>query len=157
MLRSECVPQASATGNFSSMGMKRTLLSWSSGKDSAWSLHLLQQQEEHEIVGLLTTFNQAADRVAMHAVRRILVEAQARRQVFLCGRGFTLALHKRGLRMHYEGNMQSRRSGGNRMHCVWGSLLDRYSLIPRKAIGRVPDWSQFFLYGAFPRGSLHVL
>jgi uncharacterized protein (TIGR00290 family) len=58
--------------------MKRTLLSWSSGKDSAWSLHLLRQQNEHEVVGLLTTFNQAANRVAMHAVRRSLVEAQAR-------------------------------------------------------------------------------
>lgn len=58
--------------------MKRTLLSWSSGKDSAWSLHLLRQQNEHEIVGLLTTFNQAANRVAMHAVRRSLVEAQAK-------------------------------------------------------------------------------
>jgi uncharacterized protein (TIGR00290 family) len=58
--------------------MKRTLLSWSSGKDSAWSLHLLRQQNEHEVVGLLTTFNQAANRVAMHAVRRGLVEAQAK-------------------------------------------------------------------------------
>jgi uncharacterized protein (TIGR00290 family) len=57
--------------------MKRTLLSWSSGKDSAWSLHLLQQQSEYEIVGLLTTFNREANRVAMHAVRRELVEAQA--------------------------------------------------------------------------------
>jgi uncharacterized protein (TIGR00290 family) len=56
--------------------MKRTLLSWSSGKDSAWSLQLLRQQIEYEIVGLLTTFNQAANRVAMHAVRRSLVEAQ---------------------------------------------------------------------------------
>ncbi len=58
--------------------MKPTLLSWSSGKDSAWSLHLLRQQSEYEIVGLLTTFNQAANRVAMHAVRRSLVEAQAK-------------------------------------------------------------------------------
>jgi uncharacterized protein (TIGR00290 family) len=57
--------------------MKRALLSWSSGKDSAWSLHLLQQQGEYEIVGLLTTFNREANRVAMHAVRRSLVEAQA--------------------------------------------------------------------------------
>jgi uncharacterized protein (TIGR00290 family) len=63
------------TGNC--IDMKRTLLSWSSGKDSAWSLHLLRQQNEHEIVGLVTTFNQAANRVAMHAVRRSLVEAQA--------------------------------------------------------------------------------
>lgn len=58
--------------------MKRTLLSWSSGKDSAWSLRLLRQQSEYEIVGLLTTFNQEANRVAMHAVRRSLVEAQAK-------------------------------------------------------------------------------
>jgi uncharacterized protein (TIGR00290 family) len=58
--------------------MKRVLLSWSSGKDSAWTLHVLRQQPGIEVVGLLTTFNQAADRVAMHAVRRALVEAQAR-------------------------------------------------------------------------------
>jgi uncharacterized protein (TIGR00290 family) len=57
--------------------MKRILLSWSSGKDSAWSLHLLRRHAEYEIAGLLTTFNQAANRVAMHAVRRELVEAQA--------------------------------------------------------------------------------
>jgi len=57
--------------------MKRVLLSWSSGKDSAWSLHVLHQRGEYEVVGLLTTFNEAADRVAMHAVRRELVELQA--------------------------------------------------------------------------------
>lgn len=57
--------------------MKRILLSWSSGKDSAWTLHTLQRRAEFEIAGLLTTFNQAADRVAMHGVRRSLVEQQA--------------------------------------------------------------------------------
>ena len=57
--------------------MKRVLLSWSSGKDSAWSLYVLRKPAEYEVVGLLTTFNEAADRVAMHAVRRSLVEEQA--------------------------------------------------------------------------------
>ncbi|MGB8978869.1 MAG: ATP-binding protein [Terriglobales bacterium] len=57
--------------------MKRALLSCSSGKDSAWSLYLLRKQNDCEVVGLLTTFNQEANRVAMHAVRRSLVEAQA--------------------------------------------------------------------------------
>lgn len=57
--------------------MKRALLSWSSGKDSAWSLYVLRQRAECEIVGLLTTFNREADRVAMHGVRRVLVEQQA--------------------------------------------------------------------------------
>src|SRR5580700_9869500 len=57
--------------------MKRILLSWSSGKDSAWSLHVLRQRGEYEVVGLLTTFNEVADRVAMHGVRCELVERQS--------------------------------------------------------------------------------
>jgi len=60
-----------------SIAMRRILLSWSSGKDSAWSLHVLRQRGEYEVAGLLTTFNEAAGRVAMHAVRRELVERQA--------------------------------------------------------------------------------
>ncbi len=58
--------------------MKRTLLSWSSGKDSAWALHVLRQRKEHEVAGLLTTVNSAMDRVAMHGVRRSLLKAQAK-------------------------------------------------------------------------------
>lgn len=57
--------------------MKRIALSWSSGKDSAWSLHLLKQDPAVEVVALLTTLNQEFDRVAMHAVRRQLLELQA--------------------------------------------------------------------------------
>jgi len=56
---------------------KNVLLSWSSGKDSAWALHLLRQQPDIKVAGLFTTFNGEANRVAMHAVRRSLVEAQA--------------------------------------------------------------------------------
>jgi uncharacterized protein (TIGR00290 family) len=59
--------------------MTKVLLSWSSGKDSAWALHLLSKEKELRVAGLVTTFNQAADRVAMHAVRRTLVQAQAER------------------------------------------------------------------------------
>jgi uncharacterized protein (TIGR00290 family) len=56
--------------------MKRALLAWSSGKDSAWSLHLLRRNPEISVVGLLTTINEAFDRVAMHAVRRALLDRQ---------------------------------------------------------------------------------
>jgi uncharacterized protein (TIGR00290 family) len=59
------------------MAGMRTLLSWSSGKDSAWSLHVLRQQLDVTVVGLVTTINAAFDRVAMHGVRRALLEAQA--------------------------------------------------------------------------------
>ncbi len=58
------------------MNRQRALLSWSSGKDSAWALHVLRAQGVH-VAGLLTTLNEAVDRVAMHAVRRELLEAQA--------------------------------------------------------------------------------
>jgi uncharacterized protein (TIGR00290 family) len=59
--------------------MKNILLSWSSGKDSAWALHLLSRRKDFRIAALVTTFNSAANRVAMHAVRRSLVETQAER------------------------------------------------------------------------------
>jgi uncharacterized protein (TIGR00290 family) len=55
----------------------KVLLSWSSGKDSAWTLHVMRHELGIDAAALLTTFNAAVDRVAMHAVRRTLVEAQA--------------------------------------------------------------------------------
>jgi uncharacterized protein (TIGR00290 family) len=55
----------------------KILLSWSSGKDSAWALHTLRRQGECEIAGLVTTVNSAFDRVAMHSTRSALVEQQA--------------------------------------------------------------------------------
>ena len=58
--------------------MKRVLLSWSSGKDSAWSLHALRRDAEIEVRGLLTTLNEEFQRVAMHGTRRSVLEAQAR-------------------------------------------------------------------------------
>jgi len=55
----------------------RLWLSWSSGKDSAWALHVLRRKDDYEICGLLTTINETASRVAMHAVRETLLEKQA--------------------------------------------------------------------------------
>jgi len=59
------------------MTKKKTLLSWSSGKDSAWTLYQLQQDQDIELLGLVTTVNQTHQRVAMHAVRVELLEQQA--------------------------------------------------------------------------------
>lgn len=53
------------------------MISWSSGKDSAWMLYQLQQRDDVEILGLVTTLNKAAERVAMHAVRRALLREQS--------------------------------------------------------------------------------
>lgn len=58
---------------------RRALVSWSSGKDSAWALHKGLQRGDLEVVGLLTTFNAEFDRVSMQGVRRDLVDMQAAR------------------------------------------------------------------------------
>ena len=55
----------------------KTLVSWSSGKDSAWMVHVLQQRGDVEIGALLTTINEPAQRVAMHGVRVEVLRAQA--------------------------------------------------------------------------------
>jgi uncharacterized protein (TIGR00290 family) len=55
----------------------RALMSWSSGKDSAYALHVARSSGGVEVVGLLTTLNEAADRVAMHGVRHELLRQQA--------------------------------------------------------------------------------
>jgi uncharacterized protein (TIGR00290 family) len=55
----------------------RAWMSWSSGKDSTLALHEVRSAGQIEVAGLLTTVNAAAGRVAMHDVRRVLVEAQA--------------------------------------------------------------------------------
>ena len=57
--------------------MKKCLISWSSGKDSAWLVHVLRSRSDIEIGALMTTINEPAQRVAMHAVRVELLEAQA--------------------------------------------------------------------------------
>jgi uncharacterized protein (TIGR00290 family) len=59
--------------------MKKILLSWSGGKDSAWALHLLRQAGEFEVGGLLTTVNERFRRVAIHGFREELLERQAER------------------------------------------------------------------------------
>jgi uncharacterized protein (TIGR00290 family) len=55
----------------------KTLVSWSSGKDSAWMVHMLRRRGDVEIGALLTTINESAQRVAMHAVRVDVLRAQA--------------------------------------------------------------------------------
>jgi uncharacterized protein (TIGR00290 family) len=57
----------------------RAIVSWSSGKDSAFSLHAVRERDELEVVALFTTLNRVHDRVAMHAVRREVLRAQAER------------------------------------------------------------------------------
>ena len=54
----------------------KILLSWSSGKDSAWALHVLRQQGAN-VGGLLTSLNETVRRVSMHGVREEILQAQA--------------------------------------------------------------------------------
>ncbi len=58
-------------------GRPKAYISWSSGKDSAYSLYVARQQGEVEIVGMLTTLSEKFARVSMHGVREELLDAQA--------------------------------------------------------------------------------
>ena len=69
-------PHGGALGAGSGTGGVKTLLAWSSGKDSAWTLHMLRRQGV-QVAALLTTLNADSDRVAMHGVRSALLQAQA--------------------------------------------------------------------------------
>jgi len=60
------------------MAPQKAIVSWSSGKDSAWALHQARLNPGLEIVGLLTTVTRDFHRVSMHGVREELLEAQAR-------------------------------------------------------------------------------
>ena len=53
------------------------LLAWSGGKDAAWTLHVLRQRDDVEVVGLLTTITREYDRVSMQGIRRSVLHAQA--------------------------------------------------------------------------------
>ncbi|MGA9839863.1 MAG: ATP-binding protein [Thermoplasmata archaeon] len=54
------------------------MVSWSSGKDSAYSLYEARRSNEIEVVGLLTTVTETYGRVSMHGVRESVLDAQAR-------------------------------------------------------------------------------
>jgi len=54
----------------------KALIAWSSGKDSAWALHVVRQSGDYDVVGALTTVNRTFGRVAMHGVRQELLEMQ---------------------------------------------------------------------------------
>lgn len=56
---------------------RKTLISWSSGKDSAWTLHVLRKDSSIDVVGLFCTVNKAFDRIAVHGVRIDLLKQQA--------------------------------------------------------------------------------
>ena len=56
---------------------KKAVMSWSSGKDSTFALHTARQAGELDVVALLSTFNEDADRVAIHGTRRTIARAQA--------------------------------------------------------------------------------
>ena len=56
--------------------MSPRLLSWSGGKDAAWTLHAMRQRGD-EVVALLTTITDEYDRVSMQGIRRDILHAQA--------------------------------------------------------------------------------
>jgi uncharacterized protein (TIGR00290 family) len=57
--------------------MKKALMNWSGGKDSALSLYHILQNKAYEVEHLLTSLNSTFKRVSMHGVREELLDLQA--------------------------------------------------------------------------------
>ena len=60
------------------MSKPKAVMSWSSGKDSAFALAAARQAGEFDIVGLVSSFNEVFDRVAVHGTRQAIARAQAK-------------------------------------------------------------------------------
>lgn len=58
------------------MAKPKALISWSSGKDSAWALHEVRRAGEYDVVGALTSVTETFARVSMHGVRDEIMRAQ---------------------------------------------------------------------------------
>jgi len=115
--------------------MKRILVSWSSGKDSAWALHLLRQRADCEIVGLLTTVNSEFDRVAMHGTRRSVLEAQAE----------AAGLPSSGAALFFSPSMWSSPATGRGLSACLSDRLGFPRYAPRGAAGRTNSGGEFYL------------
>jgi uncharacterized protein (TIGR00290 family) len=120
----------------------KVLVSWSSGKDSAWMLHLLRQDSAIEVGGLLTTMNEEFDRVAMHAVRRLLLEEQSRAVAIPL---YTVPLPWPCTNEQYEARMREavgRAVAGGFTHVAFGDLfledVRRYREERLKGTGLIP-------------------
>jgi uncharacterized protein (TIGR00290 family) len=60
------------------MEKSKAWLCWSSGKDSAWALQVMSEQDAVEVVGLMTVVTDPYERVSMHGVREDVLNAQAK-------------------------------------------------------------------------------
>ena len=58
--------------------MRAALLSWSGGKDAAWTLHAARTRGLLDVVGLVTTVTEEYDRISMQGIRVDVLQAQAR-------------------------------------------------------------------------------
>jgi uncharacterized protein (TIGR00290 family) len=101
----------------------RALISWSSGKDSAWALEMVRRAGLFEVDGLLTTVTEGYGRVSMHGVREEILELQAERARLAC---FKVRIPPRASNADYERAMgqalhKARRRGIT--HIVFGDLF----------------------------------
>ena len=115
----------------------KTLVSWSSGKDSAWMVHTLRQRGDVEIGALLTTINEPAQRVAMHAVRVEVLQAQADgARVSALDGADSVAVPERGLRGGDARGGRARRARRLHPRGVRRPVSRGHPEVPRGAAGR---------------------
>jgi uncharacterized protein (TIGR00290 family) len=104
-------------------GRPRAIVSWSSGKDSAWALETVRRAGELEVAGLLTTVTDGYARVSMHGVREEILDLQAARAELPC---LKVRIPPRCANADYEAAMGEALSAARRRgitHIVFGDLF----------------------------------
>ncbi len=104
-------------------GRPRAIVSWSSGKDSAWALETVRRAGAWDVVELLTTVTEGFDRVSMHGVREEILDLQADRVGLPCVK---VRIPPRCTNADYEGAMGEALSlsrGRGVTHVVFGDLF----------------------------------
>ncbi len=126
--------------------MYKTLLSWSTGKDAAYSLYLSMQQNQKPDA-LLTTVNQDFERVSMHGIKLNLLEQQAERLGLPI---FTISMHKDVSMADYnqimfENLIQLKAKGFEQI--IFGDIfLEDLKIFREKELSKIPLKANFPLW-----------
>ena len=124
----------------------QVLLSWSGGKDAAWTLHALRQRDDVDVVGLLTTITDGYERVAMQGIRVEVLHAQA------CAAGLPVIearIPQRADNASYEASFaaalaQARTRWPQLRHIAFGDLFLADIRAWREALCARLDWPPLF-------------
>ena len=136
-------------GPRSMMPRPKALISWSSGKDSAFALHEVRRAGEFEVVGALTTVTETFGRVSIHGVRQEILRAQCEAAgLAAADRADPVSLPERDLRGADGRGGRERGARRHHPHDLRRSVPRRYPRLSRSRSSPAPASRRCFRCGS---------